>query len=145
MVASAGTNVCSHHQPAGRHRGRSRAVVASATGGRSYLTMSMTSLSVSLPQTFDLQPKISALATATPCLKVFPPDACTRTVTCWPDPVQPTLVNPNPWATPDPDFWVTLTWRSANVALQVTSSGTSTAAPGPPAWPGARPGRPGTA
>src|SRR6266542_3835058 len=38
--------------------------------------MSMVWLSVSLPQTekFCAQPKISALATAVPCLKVFPPD-----------------------------------------------------------------------
>src|SRR6266545_2511841 len=89
----------------------------------------MTSLSVSLPQIPGLQPKTSALATAVPCLKVFPPLARTRTVTCWPDPVQPTEVEPEPWATPEPAFWVTVTKTSAKDALQVTSSGTSTAAP----------------
>jgi hypothetical protein len=56
--------------------------------------------------------------------------AWTRTMTCWPDPVQPTEVKPEPWATPDPAFWLTLTKTSALlVPLQVTSSGTSTAAP----------------
>src|SRR5215207_3385302 len=89
----------------------------------------MTSLSVSLPQMVGLQPKSSALTTAVPCLKAFPSDAKTRTTTCSPDPVQPTLSEPKPWATPDPERWVTLTKRSAKSALQVTSSVTSTAAP----------------
>jgi hypothetical protein len=71
----------------------------------------MTSLSVSLPQTLLPQPKISADATAVPCLKVLPPLAWTRTVICWPDPVQPTDVKPKPSATPDPAFWETLTRR----------------------------------
>src|SRR6266571_1432156 len=92
--------------------------------------MSMVALSVSLPQVVLLQPKIWAVATAGPCLKVFPPLAWTRMVTCWPDPVQPTLSKPKPWATPEPAFWVTLTLTLAvPIALQVTSSGTSTAAP----------------
>src|SRR5215218_3902296 len=90
----------------------------------------MASLSVSLPQTLLPQARISADATAVPCLKVLPPLAWTRTMTCWPDPVQPTEVKPEPWATPDPAFWLTLTKTSALlVPLQVTSSGTSTAAP----------------
>src|SRR6266508_3738330 len=63
----------------------------------------MISLSVSLPQVKKSgeQPKISALATAVP------------------------------WAMPDPARWVTVTWMNALLgdALQVTSSGTSTAAP----------------
>ena len=42
----------------------------------------MTSLSVSLPQVTLLQPKTSAVATAVPFLKAFPPDAWTVTVTC---------------------------------------------------------------
>src|SRR5512132_3244834 len=97
----------------------------------------MTSLSVSLPQVTLLQPKISADATASPCLKVLAPVAWTRTVSCWPDPVQPTLAEPKPWATPEPDFWVTLTKTSAvPVALQVTSTGTSTAAPRATRWAG---------
>src|SRR6266508_1754044 len=93
----------------------------------------MISLSVSLPQVKKSgeQPEISALATAVPCLKAFPPDAWTRTRTCWPDPVQPTLSKAVPWAMPDPARWVTVTWMNALLgdALQVTSSGTSTAAP----------------
>src|SRR6266511_3512305 len=48
-----------------------------------------TSLSVSLPQITLLQPKISALVTAVPCLKVFPPLASARRTTISPDPVQP--------------------------------------------------------
>ena len=53
-----------------------------------------------------------------------------RMVISWPDPVQPTLVEPRPWAVPDPDRWVTVTKTSTvPVALQVTSNGTSTAAP----------------
>src|SRR5512132_1262010 len=99
--------------------------------------MAMTSLSVSLPQTLVPQAKISADATAVPCLKVLPPLAWTRTVTCWPDPVQPTDVEPEPWATPDPAFWLTLTKTSAVlVPLQVTSTGTSTAAPRATRWAG---------
>jgi hypothetical protein len=83
----------------------------------------MTSLSDSLPQTVLLQPNTSAVTTAVPCLKVLAPLAWTRTVTCWPDPVQPTDVEPKPSATPDPDFWVTLTKTSTLlVPLQVTSS-----------------------
>src|SRR6266536_615870 len=90
----------------------------------------MTSLSVSLPQVTLLQPKISAVATASPFLKVLAPVARTRTVICSPDPVQPTLVEPKPWATPEPDFWVTVTsTNTVPVALQVTSTGTCTAAP----------------
>src|ERR687897_163534 len=50
--------------------------------------------------------------------------------TCSPDPVQPTPSEPKPWATPDPERWVTVTKTSApNGELQVTSSVTSTAAP----------------
>src|SRR4029453_14657896 len=90
----------------------------------------MTSLSVSLPQVTLLQPKISALATAVPCLKAFAPNARTRTTICSPDPVQATFSKAKPWATPDPDFWVTLTKTSApNGELQVTSSVTSTRGP----------------
>ena len=61
----------------------------------------MTSLSVSLPQVTLLQPKISADATAVPCLKAFAPNAWARMVISWPDPVQPTLVEPKPWTVPD--------------------------------------------
>lgn len=80
-------------------------------------------LSVSLPQVDVLQPKIWALPTAGPCLKVFPALAVTRTVICSLDPVQPTEVDPEPWATPDPAFWVTVTLTNAAlVTLQVTFS-----------------------
>src|SRR6266540_3244666 len=92
----------------------------------------MTSLSVSLPQTRKSaeQPKISASATAVPCLKAFPAEARARMTICSPDPVQPTCSDPKPWARPDPDRWVTVTKTSApNGELQVTSSVTSTAAP----------------
>src|SRR5829696_957769 len=90
----------------------------------------MTSVSVSLPQTASLQPKTSAVTTAVPFLKTFPPVAWTVTVTCSPDPVQATDSKPKPSATPDPERWVTLTKTSTvPVALQVTSSGTSMAAP----------------
>src|SRR5215218_2800774 len=90
----------------------------------------MTSVSVSLPQTASLQPKTSAVTTALPFLKAFPPDAWTVTVTCSPDPLQGTDSKPKPSATPDPDRWETLTKRSTlPVPLQVTSSGTSIAAP----------------
>src|SRR6266508_3685705 len=92
----------------------------------------MTSLSVSLPQTRKSaeQPKISASATAVPCLKAFPAEARARMTTSSPDPVQPTCSDPKPWATPDPERWVTVTKTSApNGELQVTSSVTSTAAP----------------
>src|SRR6266508_2490693 len=95
--------------------------------------MVMASLSVSLPQVekFAVQPKTSALATAVPCLKTFAPVAWTRTVTCCPDPVQPTFSKAVPWATPDPERWVTVTLTDAvpGAALQVTSRGTLTAAP----------------
>jgi hypothetical protein len=50
-----------------------------------YFWMLMVSLSVSFPQTekFWLQPKMSAVATAVPCLKVLPkPDTWTRTRIC---------------------------------------------------------------
>src|SRR5215217_2379124 len=62
----------------------------------------MTSASVSLPQVTLLQPKTSAVATAVPFLKAFAPNSCTTTVTCT---------------------------STVPTALQVTSSGTSTAAP----------------
>src|SRR6266542_3998040 len=95
--------------------------------------MVMASLSVSLPQVekFAVQPKTSALATAVPCLKTFAPVAWMRTTTCCPDPVQPTFSKAVPCATPDPERWVTVTLTEAvpGAALQVTSSGTSTAAP----------------
>src|SRR6266511_4110265 len=91
--------------------------------------MSMTSLSVSLPQVTLLQPKISASATAVPCLKAFPAEARARMTTSSPDPVQPTCSDPKPWARPDPDRWVRATWTNGSGALQVTSSVTSTAAP----------------
>src|SRR6266545_345281 len=91
----------------------------------------MTSLSVSLPQTRKSaeQPKISASATAVPCLKAFPAEARARMTICSPDPVQPTFSDPKPWARPDPDRWVRATWTNGSGALQVTSSVTSTAAP----------------
>src|SRR6266508_3231437 len=91
----------------------------------------MTSLSVSLPQTRKSaeQPKISASATAVPCLKAFPAEARARMTTSSPDPVQPTCSDPKPWARPDPDRWVRATWTNGSGALQVTSSVTSTAAP----------------
>jgi hypothetical protein len=47
-----------------------------------HFRISMTSLSVSLPQVTLLQPKISAEATAVPCLKVLPPSAWARMVIC---------------------------------------------------------------
>src|SRR4029453_8756470 len=90
----------------------------------------MTSLSVSLPQVTLLQPKTSAVATAVPFLKAFAPNTWTTTVTCSPDPGQPTCSEPKPWVAPDPERWVTVTCTSTvPMALQVTSSGTSTAAP----------------
>jgi hypothetical protein len=76
--------------------GRSGVLPRGIVGGCGQRWIWMTSLSVSLPQVTLLQPKISALATAVPCLKVLPPLAWTRTVICWPDPVQPTLVEPKP-------------------------------------------------
>lgn len=52
--------------------------------------ISMTSVSVSLPQVTLLQPKTSAFATAVPLLKAFAPNTWTTTVTRSPAPVQPT-------------------------------------------------------
>jgi len=72
---------------AGRTRpGRNRGGVLPWGGAwGTYFWMLMVSLSVSFPQTekFWLQPKMSAVATAVPCLKVLPePDAWTRTRIC---------------------------------------------------------------
>jgi hypothetical protein len=72
---------------AGRTRpGRNRGgVLPWDCGSRPHLWMVMVSLSVSFPQTekFCVQPEMSAVATAVPCLKVFPPlVAWTRTRIC---------------------------------------------------------------
>jgi hypothetical protein len=86
--------------------------------------------SVSLPQMFGRQPKISASTTAVPRMNARPAGlAVTRTVTSWPLPVQPKVANPDPAATPLLTRWVTVTktWTGSE-ALQVISSGTSTAA-----------------
>jgi hypothetical protein len=92
---------------------------------------STVSESVSLPQPLLPQPKTSASTTALPRTKALPDGlAVTRTTTSWPPPVHPKLANPEPAATPLPTRWVTVTKTSTgSVALQVASSGTSTAAP----------------
>ena len=76
------------------------AVASSAAGAQRWSVMAW--LSVSLPQTVCVQPEITASATAVPCLKDLPPDvAKTLTRSCCFDPLQPVVVDPVPWATPE--------------------------------------------